>query len=162
MFLHMPKARRHQLLTELLRKGPVPSQEDLADVLSQAGETATQATISRDLKAIGALKGPSGYTLPSIQFQPAVDSNPFNGHAQGSIFSAHIHRVARADSMVVLHTAPGHAQVVAAEMDKNPPAEAVGTIAGDDTIFIATPNAQAAARLTSQILESAGLQGVSS
>jgi len=159
MFLRMPKARRHQLLTEVLRKGPVPSQEDLAEVLAQAGETTTQATISRDLKAIGALKGPMGYTLPSPSFQPPPASLPYNGNAQGTVFSTHIHRVARADSMVVLHTAPGHAPVVAAEIDKNPPAEAVGTIAGDDTIFIATPSAQAAGRLADQILESAGLQG---
>ncbi|MFT5424291.1 MAG: transcriptional regulator of arginine metabolism [Phycisphaerales bacterium] len=142
--------------------GPVPSQDDLAAVLADAGEATTQATISRDLKAIGALKGPMGYTLPSMSFRASLPATPYNGNSQGTVFSTHIHRVARADSMVVLHTAPGHAQVVAAEIDKSPPPEAVGTIAGDDTIFIATQSVQAAGQLAERILESAGLQGAAS
>ncbi|MFG0305503.1 MAG: arginine repressor [Phycisphaerales bacterium JB040] len=154
----MPKARRHQLLTEVLKNGPVASQDELAEALAQAGEPATQTTISRDLKELGALKGPEGYTLPvtptlSVSFQEA----PVREASVGGVLANHILRVSQAASMVVLHTAPGHAPFVAAQLDAAPPAQAVGTIAGDDTIFIATESEQAAADLTARMLELARL-----
>jgi len=154
----MPKARRHQLLTEVLKNGPVASQDDLAEALALAGEPATQTTISRDLKEIGALKGPEGYTLPA---QPSL-SLPANGAAAletraGDVLADHILRVSQAATMVVLHTAPGHAQFVAAELDAAPPEQAVGTIAGDDTIFIATPSLRDATDLAAKLVELAQL-----
>mgnify|MGYP006204244671 CR=1 FL=1 len=59
------------LMVDLLRKGPVSSQEDLAGALSRWGETVTQATVSRDLAAIGAVRGPEGYRRPEAMLDPA-------------------------------------------------------------------------------------------
>ena len=156
----MPKTRRHQLLTQALRSGPIASQDDLADMLRRAGESTTQATISRDLRELGALKGPSGYTLAEPTRSQGAAANTPEAPSNSSVLADHVLGVTQAANMVVIHTAPGHASLVAAELDANPPSQAVGTIAGDDTIFIATPNLQAAAELTTLLKQVAALQGV--
>jgi len=123
------------------------SQEALVEALAEAGEPATQATVSRDLAAIGALKGPGGYRLPD---EPA--SAPAAGSAElEAAVRRHVVRIDRADSLVVVRTAPGHAGLVGAALDRWPPEGMVGTVAGDDTIFIATPSSRAASALASTL-----------
>ena len=139
----MPRDARRHLLTQLLNAGSVRTQEELATALADAGEAATQATVSRDLAAIGAVRGPGGYSLPG-GFTPLapVFGAPLETALQRHLFSRTI-----AGTMVVLRTAPGHASLLASKLDATPPEGMVGCIAGDDTIFIATPSAAAAKSL---------------
>ena len=97
---------------------------------------------------MGVLKGPRGYVLPDAAlFVP--DAAP---EASVSVIRSHVLTAIVADSIVVLHTAPGHADVVAVELDRWPPRGVVGCIAGDDTVFLATTSRTAAQKVASSIL----------
>jgi len=157
------KAQRHHRITTLLARGPIPSQDELQAALQSEGIAATQATLSRDLKDLGAVKGPQGYTLPEMLHAAA----PSGSMASAIITdgSPRLHQAVRdfvahattAGNLVVLKTGPGHAQVVALELDRSPPAGVVGTIAGDDTIFIAAKTTKDASRVLGQLKNAAAL-----
>lgn len=144
---------------DLLRAGPAPSQELLARALARMGLRATQATISRDLHALGVIKGPAGYTLPeSVVATAAVQGPGGEGNELDALLRRHAVSIVPADSLVVVRTAPGHANLLALAFDRWPPDQALGTVAGDDTIFIATASRAAARRLTARLLARAGLR----
>lgn len=135
------------LLVDLLRQGPVLTQDELAAALSDAGEPVTQATISRDLSAIGAVRGAGGYQLPD-----AVGSVAVAGQDElAAVVRRHAVSAVAAHSIVVVRTAPGHAQMVAAAFDRWPPDPVAGTVAGDDTIFLATSGPGAAHELADEL-----------
>ncbi|MHC5004176.1 MAG: arginine repressor [Planctomycetota bacterium] len=136
--------RRHRIL-ERLRRGPIASQEELVAELAAAGEVVTQATVSRDLRAIGAVKGADGYVVPE-----ALGAAPRAARDElGRAVRERVVDLALADSIVVIRTMPGHANAVATVFDDARPAGLVGTVAGDDTIFLAcTSRAAARALLT--------------
>lgn len=139
----MSEARRRQLIARHLRKNPSQSQASLAQHLIEQGIETTQATVSRDLAAMGVLKGPGGYVLPD-------DAPGKHNHASEdaqAVIRRHVLTATQADSLVVLHTAPGHAGMVAVELDRWPPKGVAGTIAGDDTIFLATTSRTAAQKI---------------
>ncbi len=123
------------------------SQEALARALEDAGEPVTQATISRDLAALGVVKGRTGYVLPSEAARAG------EGEDVGRALRRHATSVAQADALVVVRTAPGHAALVGDVLDRSPPAGCVGTIAGDDTVFVATPGRRDARALAALLLD---------
>jgi transcriptional regulator of arginine metabolism len=148
-------------MVDLLRKGPIQSQENLAGALSRWGESVTQATVSRDLAAIGAVRGPDGYRLPEALGDVARVGD-YSGDAGGEVRSEiggevgpeiggmvrrHVVSVVAAHAMVVVKTAPAHAQMVATAFDRWPPRGVEGTLAGDDTIFLATTGPKVAERV---------------
>lgn len=142
--------RRRELIIDLLGRGPVESQERLSETLSRQGVKATQATISRDLREIGAVKGPDGYVLPAAQ--PSGIELGLERALKGFVKG-----VDRGATLVVLRTGPGHAALVALELDRSPPNGVIGTIAGDDTIFIATRSERAAVQLLHRLRTLGGL-----
>ena len=153
--MQMPDRRRRELIARRLRTNPAQSQATLAQALLEHGIETTQATISRDLAAMGVLKGPQGYVLPD-ESPAAPDAAPETSVA---VLRSHVLTVTAADSIVVLHTAPGHAGMVAVEFDRWPPRGVAGVIAGDDTIFLATTNratAQKVAATLTALLEQKG------
>jgi transcriptional regulator of arginine metabolism len=109
----------------------------------------TQATVSRDLRELGATKLRSGDEFV-YRLQEDV-----RGGSGGDLVSRNLQAtldqfvldVATAGSLVILQTAPGHAPAVARAVDLAGIDEVVGTVAGDDTIFVATPSDQAALRI---------------
>ena len=136
---------RRAALAAMLREGGATSQEELVERLGEAGHPTTQATVSRDLDAIGAVKGRrdgrTGYSLPEDADSPIGDLN--------RILSEWVIRAEATGFMVVVRTRPGSAHVVGAALDAADLPGIVGTIAGDDTLFIAVrdghgPNALAA------------------
>lgn len=148
------KPRRHHRIAELLRRERIASQDALRERLGRDGIAVTQATLSRDLHELGVVKGPAGYVLP----QGAVP--PGQGAAAGSLgaaLGASVSRVDHAGTLVVLHTGPGRAPLVALEIDRAPPSGVVGTVAGDDTVFIAVRSGGDAARLARDLRKAAGL-----
>jgi transcriptional regulator of arginine metabolism len=134
------KAARHARITSLIRTRPVRSQTELADLLSADGVQVTQATLSRDLEELGAVKvrgsdGPAAYLIPE-------DGNPVLRPAEQA--PARLVRLLRelltgadaSGNLVVLRTPPGAAQFLASALDRSGLPEVVGTIAGDDTILV--------------------------
>ena len=139
--------RRNRIL-DLLRAGAVATQGDLRSKLARRGIHVTQATLSRDLEELGVVKTREGYRLagavPSIlPPQPALSV----------VLKEFVREVRQASNLVVVKTNPGNAHSVAVSLDAEQWPEATGSIAGDDTIFIATPDAHGAARLRKKILE---------
>jgi transcriptional regulator of arginine metabolism len=139
------RARRHALIRRLLTAGaPVPSQDALQAALALRGIETTQATLSRDLREMGVLKGPSGYVLPggsgpsraprAGQPEPAADAPSVE---LAATLAAAMLDARPGMGMVVLTTRDGHASPVALQIDRAALPGVLGTIAGDDCVFIA-------------------------
>lgn len=128
------KERRHRAIAELIRSNALSSQEELAERLGSLGFAVTQATISRDLEQIGAVKvrrdGQTSYALPE-----AALSSPSPRLA--AVFREWVHSVEPAANLVVIKTPPGSAHLIGVALDNSDLPEVVGTICGDDTIFVA-------------------------
>jgi transcriptional regulator of arginine metabolism len=123
----MNKRDRQQKILSLIQAKPVGTQEDLRALLESAGVPATQSSVSRDLEELGVVKHHGHYTLPRT-----------NGAAVRGLLSLD----QAGDSLVIARTIPGLASAVAVEIDAAAIAEIVGTIAGEDTIFIAVRSAK--------------------
>lgn len=126
------EARRSQLAA-IIRAEPVASQEQLSNRLREAGYDVTQATVSRDLEALGAIRGKRGGQLTYLL--PGDSAGEQNGLDR--ILGEWGVSVEIAGNLVVMRTRPGSAHVVAAALDEAALDSVAGTIAGDDTLFIA-------------------------
>jgi len=122
----MNKERRHGQILKLIRSRPVHTQQELARELKALGVPATQVTLSRDIRELRLAKTPDGYR--QIVPEPL----------------ALLREVRVAQNLVVLKTLPAHASSLAAALDRENWPEIVGTIAGDDTILVITPDPSAA------------------
>src|ERR1044072_295082 len=140
-YLHMNKRERQQKILDLIRAKPVGTQEDLRALLERTGVPATQSSVSRDLEELGGVKQHGQYTLPRSD----------GGAARGLLSLAHA-----GDSLIIARTVPGHASPVAVEIDAAAMPEVVGTIAGEDTIFIAVRDAKAQRTALKQLWEMFG------
>lgn len=145
----MSKERRRSLLLDILRSEAAFNQEDLVAKLREQGEAATQATVSRDLNALGAYRGPSGYVISDSGMPPGTDVGQRSELL--SVVKRHVVAARAAHSLTVVRTAPGHAQMVASSFDRWTPDGVVGTVAGDDTIFLATVNPKTAEKLSAEL-----------
>ena len=149
----MSKLSRHQAILQLVSSGPVPSQEELQRLLHKRGFDAGQATLSRDIRELGLVKTADGYSLPGS------GNGNGNGHGHADAALPSVSRLVRefvtsvraAQNLLVTKTSVGSAQPVAAALDGENWPEAVGTIAGDDTILIVCADARAAGRLAGRI-----------
>lgn len=118
----------------LLMKGDLSTQEELVEELRNQNFEVTQSTISRDLRRIGAIKviDPSGRTVYRLSEEsssgPAASTRSLKGHLVD---------INHNGSMIVIHTTVGSASMIARHLDTIKPAGVLGTLAGDDTIFIA-------------------------
>ena len=137
---------RRNAIVRLLAGGAVRKQQDLVRLLHKEGYVATQSSISRDLREIGVLKASGRYLLPA---QDVVRANgKFNALAQ---FVQQIRRAG--PCLTVVKTSTGAAQSVAVAIDKAQWPEVVGTLSGDDTIFIATGSARAQSLIVTRLRE---------
>lgn len=122
-----PSTDRRQRISEVIRSGALSSQEQLLRKLERRGIRTTQSTLSRDLAALGAYKADGVYRLPGLDGAenqaPMVELVGFD---------------TAGDHLIVLRTPPGQASVAAIRIDQAGVTEVVGTLAGDDTIFVAT------------------------
>jgi transcriptional regulator of arginine metabolism len=140
----MNKRDRQQKILDFIRAKPLGTQEDLRTLLERAGVPATQSSVSRDLEELGVVKQHGYYTLPRT-----------NGAAARGLLSLD----QAGDSLIIARTVPGHASPVAVEIDAAAMPEVVGTIAGEDTIFIAVRDAKAQRTALKQIWEMFGSRG---
>ena len=143
------KSDRHRELLRILHEGHAASQQDIVRELNAKGHSVTQATVSRDLQEVGALKIRQGgqvvYRLPD-EIIRAAGGETLERRLERALDELAIDfRVA--GNIVVVLTAPGHATALARDIDLASLPEIVGTVAGDDTIFVATPEARSANQL---------------
>jgi transcriptional regulator of arginine metabolism len=138
--------RRNQIL-ELLQHETVTTQDELRRKLARRGIHVTQATVSRDIEELGLIKTRSGYRRPDAP-EPITTPEP----TLYVILKEFVREVLQASNLVVVKTHPGNAHSVGVVLDAERWPEVVGTVAGDDTIFIATPGARQAARIRKKIL----------
>lgn len=138
------KNRRLSIIKDILERQRPRNQRDLLDMLSRASIESTQATLSRDLRELGVLKGPDGYELPR---STAPESREQPSNELRRALHAFGRAVKRAGSLVVIRTGPGQAAPLALEIDRANVRDVVGTVAGDDTIFVATLSPNKATRL---------------
>ena len=147
--------RRRQVIVQLVRSRPVRSQGELRRLLHQRGFAVAQPTLSRDVRDLGLAKTPRGYVAPEAavtEFAPASRREVKLDQAlRGFALS-----VQAAGTLVVVKTPPAAAHPVARALDEAPLPVIIGTIAGDDTVFIATPSERAARALARRLTQALG------
>jgi transcriptional regulator of arginine metabolism len=138
----LTRAARHARIVELIRDRPVRSQTELADLLAAEGVHVTQATLSRDLEELGAVKvrggdGTPSYLIPEDGHRPLREAEAAPVRLV-RLLRELLNEVDHSGNIAVLRTPPGAAHYLASALDRAGLAEIVGTIAGDDTIFVVT------------------------
>jgi transcriptional regulator of arginine metabolism len=145
----LSKGQRQRMIADWLRAHRVGSQEELVARLSLAGVTATQATVSRDLDEIGAVKvrrdGSVRYVMPE-QVEPG-----FAAAKLDRLLAEWVDAIIPAGNLLIIRTPPGSANMVANAIDRAGIADIAGTIAGDDTIFLALTEGVAASALAERL-----------
>lgn len=140
---------RRKDLVGILRSGRAGSQGEIVAALRSLGHPVTQATVSRDLQEIGATKvrvnGQVAYRLPD-DIPMGMGGDVLRRDLEHNLEEFAVD-VRQAGTLVVVITAPGHASAVGRAIDLAGLPEVVGTVAGDDTIFVATPDTDTAAEL---------------
>jgi transcriptional regulator of arginine metabolism len=150
----MSSTRRRDEIARVIRAASVSSQEELQEILAKRGFEVTQPTLSRDLRELGVVKTPSGYALADT----LAGVEPFRLAARASresrfdsVIADLVVSAAVSGTLVVLRTPAAEAQPVARVIDEAPPEGVLGTLGGDDTVFVATSSASAATRLAKRI-----------
>jgi transcriptional regulator of arginine metabolism len=137
--------RRTQIL-ELLRHEKVATQGELRRKLAKRGLHVTQATVSRDIEELGLVKTREGYRVPEGLEAPALAPPHLP-----VLLREFMREVKTAANLVIVKTHPGNAHTVGAVLDAFAWPEIVGTVAGDDTIMVATPGTAQATRVAKRI-----------
>ena len=143
----LKKARQDKIL-DLIRRYEIETQEEMLLRLKESGYMVTQATVSRDIRELNLIKGISArgvycYTLPQ---KKENTSHPF-----GNVMSNSVVSVDAAGNMAVIKTFPGLASAVAGYIDSQSCPEILGTIAGDDAVFIVIRDASRAGHFCEKI-----------
>ena len=143
------KARRQSAVLDVIQRRPVRSQEQLRRLLRGSGFDVTQATLSRDVRELGLVKGGSDGA-----YQSPVPAGS-NGHATQSLLhralTDYLTRVDRVQQLVIIRTGPGQAPLLGVALDGARLPEVVGTIAGDDTILAISPDVRRARALIKRL-----------
>jgi transcriptional regulator of arginine metabolism len=146
------KARRQSLIIEIVQREPIRSQEQLRRRVKAKGFDVTQATLSRDIRELGLMKGGAdgAYQAPA---QPSAPSASAATAVLQRAMAEYLARVDRVQQMVLLRTGPGQAPLLGVALDRAQLPEVVGTIAGDDTILVIAPDVRRARTLEKRIKE---------
>jgi transcriptional regulator of arginine metabolism len=140
---------RRELILGWVRERRVKNQSELLEMLGSRGIDVNQATLSRDLRAMGLLKGPGGYELPAAT-APAADEGAM---ALWSAIQGWLRSATQAQNLVVVRTPPGGANALAIALDKAGWKEVLGTIAGDDTVIVVARKGAEARKIHRSLLD---------
>ena len=135
---------RRTVLAKIIREQAVGRQTELVAMLRKHGHVATQSSVSRDLRELGVAKMGDRYVLPETSVPVKNDFSSLRQFVNA--------RLTAGTNLTVLKTAVGSAQSVAVAIDTAQWPEVIGTISGDDTIFIATAGARAQRKLGLRLL----------
>lgn len=153
----MTKARRQHLLGRLLAEHAVTSQDQLVELLAAEGVVATQATVSRDLEEVGAVKVrvPGTERLVYAIAELPRDQLVPEDHLR-RVLGEWVVDVRSSGNLAVVRTPPGSAHVVASALDRSGLDGVLGTVAGDDTVLVVAAEAGGGAALAVRLAEIAG------
>lgn len=140
----MNKSFRQGQILRLIRGKGIHTQEELARELGAVGIQTTQVTLSRDIRDLGLVKTTEGYRPLSTE-----ESGP----KLADVVDEYMQDIRVAQNLVVVRTSPGNANSLAIAIDKEELDEVVGTVAGDDTILVITPDSETAANFRQKLLE---------
>ena len=139
------KIRRQSVILDVILRQPVRNQEQLRRMVRSAGFDVTQATLSRDIRELGLVKGG-----PDAAYQAPVPAGS-NGYGSKLLLNRavaeYLMRIDRVQQLVLLRTGPGQAQLLGVALDSARLPEVLGTIAGDDTILAIAPDVRRARAL---------------
>jgi transcriptional regulator of arginine metabolism len=143
----MKKGRQEKII-ELITKYEIETQDELMEFLGEEGDTVTQATVSRDIRDLDLVKvampgGTYKYVVSHVSQKSPKNTGPLSHAVSDTVISVNF-----AQNIVVLRTTPGMAQAVAIAIDRIPDNEILGSVAGDDTIIVVTPDASVAEDVT--------------
>ncbi len=138
------RRKRHLKILELVSTRAIHTQEELADALATEGWEVTQSSVSRDITALRLVKVDGAYRRPP---RGTVSQDPDERRIAEGVLSCE----PAGDALIVLHTPPGEANRVAVALDRLAWPDLVGTIAGDDTIFLAVKDSGAQRRVMREI-----------
>lgn len=140
----MNKVFRQGQILNIIGARQIYTQEELARELVQHGIQTTQVTLSRDIREMGLVKTVDGYrTLPTESAGPDL----------GDVIDEYMQDVRVAQNLVVIRTSPGNASTLAVALDNEELEEVVGTVAGDDTVLVVSPDNALAAQLRQKLLD---------
>lgn len=156
--MKLSKQQRQHRIIQMLEQHPVTSQGQLVELLAATGVEATQATVSRDLEEIGAVKvraggGDSVYAVPELPKDRVAPEEHLR-----RVLGDWVVEVAASANLVVVRTPPGSAHVVASALDRAGLTEVVGTVAGDDTILVVAAERVGGSKLAGRLADLAGLE----
>jgi transcriptional regulator of arginine metabolism len=156
--MRAPKNRRQHLVVKILGTKAVTSQRQLTLLLAAEGMAATQATVSRDLEELGAMKArPPGGDRPVYMIAELPKDQPAPEEHLRRVLGEWVVDVASSGNLVVLRTPPGCAHVVASALDRSGAAGVLGTVAGDDTVLVVAAARVSGAALAARISRLAGV-----
>ena len=154
--MEVMKQLRQQAVRDLIEQRAIRTQQELAAALRERGFQATQATVSRDVAELGLVKvarnGVSAYAIPSR----ATDVEVSGEERLGKLLHSLPIEVRQAGLMLVIRTVPGSAHAIAAALDRARWAEVVGSIAGDDTLFVAFVDRHSMERIRKRLVRLSG------
>jgi transcriptional regulator of arginine metabolism len=158
----MSKVQRQQAIARLIGQHEVVSQPQLVDLLATDGITATQATVSRDLDDLGAVKvrvpgGATVYAIPELAPDRVAPVDQLR-----RVMGEWVADVSHSGTLVVVRTPPGCAHVVGSALDRSGVDGLLGTVAGDDTMLCVATEEMGGRRLASLLRELAGISEVGS
>jgi transcriptional regulator of arginine metabolism len=151
------KTQRQYLVAKLIEAQAVPNQAALVELLAADGVSATQATVSRDLEELGAIKvrmpgGETAYAIPALPKEQLAPEDHLR-----RVFGDWVVEVAHSDNLVVVRTPPGSAHVVGSALDRSGMPGVLGTVAGDDTILVVVAADLGGEAMAQRLGELAGL-----
>ena len=136
------KSKRHLKILEIIKNEDIGTQEDLAAKLEAEGIEVTQATVSRDIKKLGLIKIPTGYG--GYKYSMPVERNQSDVKSWlKRMFQDFVVHIDHGENLIVIKTLPGTAQGLASSVDNLGWDDVLGTVGGDDTVFIAIRSVQA-------------------
>ncbi|HEY6317549.1 MAG TPA: arginine repressor [Acidimicrobiia bacterium] len=151
------KPQRQHRLARLLEEQPISSQGQIVELLAADGVVATQATVSRDLEELGAVKvripgGTMAYALPENAKEAATSDDHLR-----RVMGDFVVEVSHSANLVVLRTPPGSAHVIGSAIDRSGLPDVLGTVAGDDTLLLVCSEQAGGAQVAAQLAALAGL-----
>ena len=150
------RAGRHARIVELIRDKAIRSQTELADLLAGEGVQVTQATLSRDLEELGAVKVSGAYLIPEDGKRPLRETTGQGPARLLRLLRELLTGVDASGNIAVLRTPPGAAQFLASALDRSGLTDVVGTIAGDDTILVVARDVTGGKALADKLADWAG------
>ena len=152
------KPQRQHRIARLLEEQAISSQVQLVELLATEGLNLTQATVSRDLEELGAVKvripgGAMAYAIPELAKDRVAPEEVLR-----KVLGEFLVEAAHSANLAVLRTPPGSAHVVASALDRANLSDVLGTVAGDDTVLVVCPPPEGGERMSARLARLAGLE----